>query len=143
MLTLFRPHLDLLRHARYLDSLFADPPSTDNGTARWYSPAVDIAEEENHFVLTADLPGVDEKNVELTVHEGVLILTGKREAATEKQSEGGYHRERRHGSFTRQFRLGSQVDAEKIAASYKDGVLTVTIPKKEEIKPRQIPVSTS
>ena len=143
MLTLWRPHHDLWRAAREFDSLFTDPWRSENGKHSSFAPAVDVTEEEERFVLSADLPGIDEKDVEVTVHEGVLVLSGKREQSAEKQAEGGHYRERRYGSFCRQFRLGSKVDAEKIEASYKNGVLTVSIPKKEEPKPRQIPVSTS
>ena len=143
MLTLRRPQHDLWRVAREFDSLFSNPWRSDNGRHTNYAPAVDVTEEEERYVLSADLPGIDEKDVEVTVHQGVLVLSGKRDQAEEQPATGGHYRERSYGSFCRQFRLGSKVDAEKIEAAYKNGVLTVSIPKKEEIKPRQIPVSTS
>jgi HSP20 family protein len=114
----------------------------DDGEPRGYAPAVDITEEEDHFLIKADLPGVDEKDIEVKVHDGVLLLSGKREE-TREEEEGYSYRERRSGSFCRQFRLGRNVDAEKIEAAYKKGVLEVKLPKKEEAKPRQIAVSSN
>jgi HSP20 family protein len=139
-LTKWRP-LGLSPWRREMDDLFK---AFDwDGQLAGFRPAVDIAEDEDRFVIKADLPGVSEKEIEIKVHDGVLLLTGKREESTEEKKEGGYYRERRGGSFCRQFRLGSSVDAEKIAASYKNGVLEVILPKKEESKPRQIPVSNN
>jgi HSP20 family protein len=116
----------------------------DGSVARFdYAPAVDIHEAENKFVIRADLPGLEEKDLDVRVHDGTLILSGKREQSKQEQTDQGYHRERRCGSFCRQFRLGSQVDDQQIEASYKNGVLTVVLPKREEAKPRQIPVQSS
>ena len=105
-----------------------------------YRPAVDIEESESGFTLRADLPGIDENDLELTVHEGVLTLAGKREETRVDDSSPSL-RERRFGAFSRRFRLGDKVSAEGIEASYKNGVLTISLPKKEEVKPRQIAVS--
>jgi len=124
---------------RELESFFRQ----DGDGLSGYSPAVDISEEEDHYLIRADLPGVAEKDIEVKVHDGVLLLTGKREDTREEKAAGSYYRERRHGSFCRQFRLGDVVDPEKIEASYKGGVLEVKLPKKEESKPRQIPVTSS
>ena len=114
-----------------------------NGRQAGYCPAVDISEEQDHFLITADLPGMSEKEIEVKVESGVLLLSGKREDTREKQGEGQYYRERRLGAFCRQFRLGEGVNPSAIEASYKNGVLAVKLPKKEESKPRQIPVSTN
>lgn len=115
----------------------------DQGEHADFTPAVDIDETEEAVVLSADLPGVDEKDIEITVHQGVLVLTGKREDTREDETENTVYRERRHGSFFRRFRLGSKVNADAIHAVFKNGVLTVTLPKKEEAKPKQIPVATA
>ncbi|MBI4705537.1 MAG: Hsp20/alpha crystallin family protein [Deltaproteobacteria bacterium] len=141
MLTLWNPTTSLFRWSPIFDELFAG--GTEDGREQLFAPAVDIEEQEDKFVLRADLPGVSEKDIEVRVHEGTLALSGKREEAKEEKREGGYYRERRSGSFHREFRLGPSVDGEKIAASYKNGVLSVVLPKKEEVKPRQIPVSAS
>ena len=141
MLTLWRPHHDLFRWSREFDRLFDS--ASGNGHVREMSPAVDIDEEEERFVIRADLPGMDEKDIEVRVHEGTLLLAGKRESKQEEKSATGYYRERCHGSFARRFKLGSTVDDSRIEATYENGVLTVVLPKKEEVKPRQIPVSSA
>ena len=138
MLTRFRPFHDLARFERD----FFRRPVTDAERANW-RPAVDIEETEEAVVLTADLPGVDEKDIEITVHEGVLLLSGKRESVVDEETGTSLYRERTHGSFFRRFRLGRKVDAEQIAATYRNGVLTVTLPKREDAKPKQIPVTTN
>ena len=130
MLTLWNPRAQLFPW----HSGFAYPEE-----AQTYRPAVDIEESETGFTLRADLPGIDEKDIDITVHEGVLTLSGKREDA--REAETANLRERRFGSFSRRFRLGDQVSAEGIEASFKNGVLAIAMPKKEEVKPRQISVS--
>ena len=141
MLTLWRPFDGLFGLSRDLDDLFWGKPSDGNPVD--FAPAVDIEEKEDHFLVSADLPGVTEKDIEVKVQDGVLLLSGKREMSKEEKTEGGTYRERSYGSFCRTFTLGDGVDAAKIEASYKNGVLTVTLPKKPETQPRQIPVSAN
>ena len=141
MLTRFKPFRDVARFNRELDRFFR--AGGGNGQLTNYAPAVDIEETDEAVVLSADLPGVDEKDIEITVHQGVLVLAGKREDNREEETENSLYRERRYGSFFRRFRLGSKVDPDAIVAAYKNGVLTVTLPKKEEAKPKQIPVATA
>lgn len=108
--------------------------------SRPWAPSVDILETENEMLLKADLPGVDMKDVDIQLENGTLTLRGERKFESEKK-EGGYHRiERSYGSFARSFTLPETVDAEAVKADYKNGVLTVTLPKKELAKPRQIRV---
>lgn len=106
----------------------------------WY-PAVDIAENENEIVLTADVPGVKMDDIEVKVENGTLSISGSREF--QKQEEkGGYHRiERSYGSFHRAFTLPESVDTDKVEANYEDGVLKVTLPKKEVAKPKTVKIS--
>jgi len=117
-----------------LSRLFSEPAS------RPWSPAVDIFETENELVLKADLPDVDPKNVGIQLENGTLTLKGERKF--EQQNNGkGFHRiERSYGSFVRAFSLPDTVDGEKVKADYKNGVLTITLPKKEVAKPRTINV---
>jgi HSP20 family protein len=138
MLTLWNPIAGFDRSARELDRWFGE---ARNRMTPAFSPEVDIEEHEDRFVIRADLPGVDEADVEVRVHEGTLVLSGKREQAKEEQNERGYYRERCAGSFCRSFRLGTAVDAEKIEAKLDKGVLQVVLPKKEQAKPRVIPVT--
>jgi HSP20 family protein len=95
-------------------------------------PAVDIAEGEKAFELTAELPGMDEKNIEVKVANGNLIIKGEKQEEKEEKKKDYYMRERNYGSFERRFEVPESVDAEKIEASFKKGVLTLTLPKKVE-----------
>ncbi len=108
--------------------------------ARPWSPSVDIYETENELVLKADLPDVKLEDIEVRVENDTLTLKGERKFQKD-ESVKGYHRiERSYGSFTRSFTVPATVDAEKVAAELKNGVLTVTLPKKEAAKPRQVKI---
>ena len=108
-----------------------------------WKPSVDISETEDEFIVTADLPGINREDLNVTVADGRLTLRGERRQATQ-ESEGSVHRvERVYGTFTRAFDLPTAVNAENITASYRDGVLSVSVPKAEEAKPKQIEVKIS
>lgn len=107
---------------------------------RPWTPAVDILETENELVVKADLPDVDMKDIHVEIENGTLTLKGERKFEKEEK-ETGYHRiERSYGSFARYFSLPDTVEPDKVKADYKNGVLTVTLPKKEIAKPRSIKV---
>jgi HSP20 family protein len=112
-------------------------------TSRPWSPPVDIYETENELVLKADVPEIDPKNVAIQMENGTLTLKGERRF--EDQGNGrGFHRiERGYGSFVRAFSLPDTVEPDKVKADYKNGVLTVVLPKKEVAKPRTINVQVS
>jgi HSP20 family protein len=95
-------------------------------------PAVDITESDKAYEVTAELPGMDEKNVEVKVAGGNLIIMGEKQEGKEEKKKDYYLSERHFGSFERRFRLPKGVDVEKIEASFKKGVLTVNLPKKPE-----------
>lgn len=121
-----------------LSRLFSEP-----GNARPWTPAVDIFENENELVLKADLPEVDAKNVGIQMENGTLTLKGERKFEEQKNGKG-YHRiERAYGRFVRAFSLPETVDAEKVKADYKNGVLTITLPKKEVAKPRTVNIEVT
>lgn len=107
-----------------------------------WSPAVDVEENENAFVVTAELAGLSEDDVELSLENGVLSISGeKREEREEGNKEAGRHiYERRYGRFERNFSLPRTVDADKVDATFKNGVLTVTLPKTAAAKPRRIAI---
>jgi HSP20 family protein len=108
-----------------------------------WAPPVDIYEHEGNIVLKAELPGIDPKDVELRVENNVLTVRGQRKLEEEVKRDN-YHRiERAYGVFTRQFTLPTTVDAEKIKADYKEGLLKVLIPKREEAKPKQISINVT
>ena len=106
-----------------------------------WSPAVDIYETEHELVVKADLPEVDPKDLDIRVENNILTIRGERKFE-KKVSEENYLRvERAYGSFTRSFTLANTVNAEAIKADYQNGVLTLSIPKREEAKPKQIKVN--
>jgi len=116
----------------------AGEPST-----RTWAPAVDIYETDNALVLKADLPGVDPKDVEIRVEDGVLYLKGERKFEKEVKEEN-YHRvERAYGAFSRSFSLPNSIDAEHVAAEYKGGQLILTMPKREDAKPKTVKINVS
>ena len=95
-------------------------------------PAIDFAEEDQRYVLTAELPGLDDKDVELALADDVLTIKGEKKDEREEKGAGFRVSERRYGAFRRSFRLPDDVDADKIAATFKKGVLTVALPKNPE-----------
>jgi HSP20 family protein len=116
-----------------VNRLLSEPSS-----ARPWAPAVDIFETENELVLKADIPQVDLKDIDIRVENDTISIKGERKFTSEG---GGYHRiERSYGSFVRAFSVPNTVDTEHVRADYKNGVLTVTLPKKEVAKPRQVKI---
>jgi HSP20 family protein len=110
-------------------------------TSTW-RPAVDIKEEPNRFVILADLPGVDPKDIEITMDKGVLTIKGERVSEKEETREGYRRAERMHGTFYRRFSLPDTADAEHIEAKGKNGVLEIVLPKYAEVQPRKISVKS-
>ena len=111
-------------------------------TARPWSPAVDIFENEDALVFKADVPDIDPKDIDLQVENQTLTLKGNRKFEQPIGQKGGYHRiERSFGQFVRTFTVPTTVDTERVQADYENGVLTVKLPKKEAAKPRQVRVS--
>jgi HSP20 family protein len=112
-------------------------------STRTWAPPVDIYENGDNLVLKAELPGVDPKDVEIRVEDNTLYMKGERKFEKEVKEEN-YHRvERSYGNFTRSFSLPNSIDADKVSAEYKDGILTLTMPKKEEAKPKTIKINVS
>ena len=141
-MTLMRwdPYRSLLGFKRNMDRIFSDyDDDAPTQTSTW-SPAVDIFETKDNLVLRAELPGVDKKDVKINVENNILSISGERKFSDEIKRDD-YHRvERTYGSFFRSFTLPTRVDNEKIEAGYRDGVLEISLPKKEESKPRQIEI---
>jgi HSP20 family protein len=116
--------------------------SGESSTRTWMPPA-DIHETDDELVVTADLPGIDLKSVDLRVESNVLSIAGERKLQ-EPPKKGTVHRvERMYGGFARSFTLSTPVETEKIQAKYKDGVLTITLPKAQEAKPRRIAIAAA
>jgi len=112
-------------------------------TSRPWVPAVDIFETENEWVLKADLPEVKMNDIDIQIENGTLTLKGERKFQKEEAGKGYTQVERNYGTFGRYFSLPDTVDSEKVQASYAQGVLTVTLPKKEVAKPRSIKVEVT
>ncbi len=105
-------------------------------------PAMDVTERENEYVIRMDMPGVARENIDITLADGVLTICGEVKREHEEQSGDRVIREERcYGKLTRSVRLGSHIDDKKVAANYKDGVLELTLPKAEEVKPKKITIS--
>lgn len=105
-----------------------------------FAPAFEVKETNDSFVLKADLPGVEEKDLDVAIHNGVLTVSGSRQAEERKEGESFALYERQYGSFTRSFALPDMADGERIDAQLTNGVLTLTIGKKAEAKPRKISI---
>ena len=147
----WEPFRDLVSLQERMNRLFEDSfrgVGRSAGEEDWalggsWAPAVDIFEQGSDIVLKAELPGVDAKDVDIRVENNTLTLRGERKFDNEVNKEN-YHRvERAYGTFSRSFTLPTIVDTEKIKADYRDGVLRVTLPKKEEAKPKQIAISVT
>ena len=127
----------------FFEELFNDltyPGSMFDEGDRWV-PSVDVMEKDGNLILRAEIPGIDEKDIDLKLEGKTLTLKGERKMESEDK-KGSYRRvESYYGSFSRSFRLPDTADVEKVRAEYKNGVLTVTIPQKPEAKPREIPVN--
>jgi HSP20 family protein len=135
-------HYDPLASLRAVESAFSRL-LTEPQTNRPWAPAVDIYETENELVLKADLPDVEAKDIDVRVENQTLTIAGERKFAS-ASNEKGYHRiERSYGNFVRSFAVPSAFDTDKINAAYNNGVLTVSLTKKETAKPRQIKIETT
>ncbi len=111
-----------------------------NGELQRWSPAMDLVEADDHFVLRADLPGLTEEDVDIEIRDNALRVSGERKSEHEQRERGWYRMERSFGRFSRSLTLPDGVDPDAIAASFDRGVLEVRIPKPEERKPRRVQI---
>jgi HSP20 family protein len=126
---------------RLFESSF--PRRSDNSALTTWAPAVDIFETENELVVKADLPDVNEKDIDVRVENNTLTVRGERKFEEKTEKENYLRVERTYGSFSRSFSLPNTVNNEAIKADYKNGVLTVTLPKRAESKPKQVKVNVT
>lgn len=124
---------------RLWDSFFEDRPTvwSRDWTGDWL-PSLDLAETKNEFVVKAEVPGMTAKDIDIALTEGVLSIRGEKKQEKEEKEENYHFVERSYGSFSRAIRLPGGVQSGKIKASYKDGVLKVTLPKSEEAKKKEV-----
>jgi len=133
--------LDTWRNA--LENLLNEVPEPAYQTDRPWTLALDVAEKEDGFVVKASVPGINPDDLEITFSDNILTIKGEMKEDKDVE-EGKYHlRERRYGLFQRSIALPVPIDADKIEATYNDGVLTLNIPKVEEVKPKRINVKAS
>ena len=130
------------REINNLVSNFWGDPGFSKPNSGW-NPTVDIAELEDRYEVHADVPGLSKEDINVTLEKGVLTIEGEKKRAAETNEEAFLRTERVYGKFRRTFNLGDRVDASKISAAYKDGVLTVGLPKAEVVKPKTIEVKVS
>ena len=137
------PFFNYLPQFRDLNRFFnieLDDEDSTISTSAW-TPAVDIAEDDDHFLIKADVPGVDPKDIEISMENGVLTMKGEREKEFKEEKEGYTRVERSHGSFYRRFTLPETADENHVTAKSEKGVLNITVAKKEAAKPKKITVN--
>jgi HSP20 family protein len=132
-------HFDPLANLRLFEDAFTRLVNEPASNRPW-SPSVDIYETENELVLKADLPDVDQKDIDVRVENQTLTIAGERKFEKKEDNKGFHRIERSYGNFVRSFAVPNTFDTEHIGAQYHNGVLSVTLPKKEAAKPRQIKV---
>ena len=129
------------RMNHFFDDVFRPIAPNDSWLSEWnWQPTVDIYDNDENIVIKAELPGIDKKDIDIDVQNGVLTLKGERNVDNEVKEDKFYRRERMFGRFERVFRLPADVDPSQINAGYKDGVLSIDIPKPQGQKAKQIAV---
>ncbi len=120
------------------DSFFEGKPRLRE-FGKWF-PSVDVSETKNDLVVKAELPGMDPKDIDISLNDGYLTIKGEKKQEKEEKEENYHFIERSYGSFTRSVRLPNEVQRDKISASYKNGILKVTLPKSEEAKKKEVKI---
>ena len=126
------------RLSRWMEEAFGGAP----GTRGRLAPAVDIAEDDAKYVVTVELPGTKREDITVEAHEGVLTIRGEKRSEREEKKEQSRWVERTYGSFSRSFTLPANAETERVSASFREGVLTIEVPKAEEAKPRAISIKS-
>lgn len=143
------PFTDLLDIQKEMNNLF-----NSFSLSRWgdrehgllessWAPAIDVHDSKDHIVVKADLPGLKKEDIDVSVQEGTLVIRGEKKEEAERKEKGLIRTERFYGSFYRAVSLPTAVDDTKVKAAYKNGVLELTLPKKEEAKPKQIKIDVN
>ena len=141
----WNPFREMTAMQNRIDRMFNNPywltdrVGDDTGMGMW-NPVVDLYEKDDHFVIKAELPGVDKKDIAIDLKDRVLTLSGERSYENEVKEENYYRRERSYGKFQRAFTLPADVDSDKIKAEFKDGLLKIEVPKPEQQKPKQVTI---
>lgn len=141
----WRPFRDMMSIQDEMNMLFDDFLGRPLMRTEWsegvWNPSVDISETKDNVIIKAEMPGLAKEDVKISMQDNMLTLTGEKKQEKEEK-ESNYHRvERSYGAFSRSFTLPTSVKSDKIKATYKDGILSITLPKTEEVKPKEIPIS--
>jgi HSP20 family protein len=141
----WRPFRDMVSIQDEMNKLFDDFLGRPLMRTEWsegvWNPSVDISETKDNVLIKAEMPGLNKEDVKISMQDNMLTLTGEKKQEKEEK-ETNYHRvERSYGAFSRSFSLPTSVKSDKIRATYKDGILSITLPKTEEVKPKEIPIS--
>ncbi len=127
-----------------LNNLFELPMGNFGRQAQLFSgwtPALDLYQNNDNVVAVVEIPGMRKEDIDISLHDGMLTITGERQATASSESDNAERTERFTGKFRRSISLPTRVDASKVSASYKEGILTVTLPKAEEAKPKKVEVT--
>jgi HSP20 family protein len=127
------------RTSRLMSELFRDWPAAARGAAA-FVPAVDLTENDTSYTITVEIPGVQKNDVQVELQDEMLVIRGEKRSEREEKKDRTRYVERSYGSFSRAFDLPPDADADRLEASFKDGVLTVRVPRKEAVKPKQIAI---
>src|ERR1700719_2081784 len=145
LITRYDPFREFVTLQDRMNRLFRDPRGPEGQdeslTTTAFAPPVDVYEDAHNITLTIEVPGIDEKDIDVRIENNTLTVHGERKFEKEEKEENYRRVERQYGSFTRTFTLPSTVDHEKVAATYDKGVLKIALPKKAEAKPKQIKVN--
>src|SRR2546428_12083720 len=145
MLTRWDPFREFVTLQDRMNRLFREPfaegGSEESLTTTNFAPPVDVYEDEHSITLKIEVPGIDEKDIDVRIENNTLTVHGERKFEKEEKEENFRRVERQYGSFTRQFTLPNTVDPEQVSATYDQGVLKITLAKKAEAKPKQIKVN--
>ena len=133
--------LEQLSHLRDEVNRFFEPFSGMTQGFNSWSPAIDLFQDKDNVIVKAELTGMKKEDIDVSLHEGTLTISGERKSEEEHREGENYRSERFYGRFQRSIMLPSAVAADKVNAAYKDGILTITLPKSEEAKPKQIEVN--
>lgn len=142
----WEPYRDLYALQHRINRMFGETNLASGSDAEGFGawlPPVDVVEEGDNLVFRAELPGVSRDDIEVKVENGVLSLRGEKRQEKETGTDAAHRVERVYGTFHRSFTLPSSVDADKVQAHYKDGVLTLVLPKAEQARPRKITITAA
>ena len=142
-LTPWAPLTNLRQEMDRLLERFPEPRWYGPGTTDAWAPTMDVSETRNAVVVKAEIPGVDEKDIEVSFHDGLLTIRGEKAEDKEEKDEEYHRMERRYGAFMRTVQLPAAVEAEKVTATFKHGLLTVTLPKAAKAKGATIPIKAA